>query len=59
MLFGGVYGTFIGYRKVGKLRGEDAEYDAKYNKTLKWLKWGGPALIAWSVALLLMRLSSS
>lgn len=59
LLIGGVYGTLIGYRKVGKAPGENAAYDAKYNKTLKWFKWGGPALIIWSVVLLLIRLSNS
>jgi hypothetical protein len=48
-LAGGVYGTLIGYRVVGKRPGESAKYDQWYTRFGVHFKWMGPVLIAYGL----------
>jgi len=59
MVLAGVYGTLLGRRVVGKKPGEDAEYDRKFEKRLKWLKWGGPLIIVLGVIITAIKLAGS
>ena len=49
-LFAGVLAMCMGFRWVGKKPGEDPAHDDKHARYMVCLKWGGPLMIAISVA---------
>ncbi len=49
----GIYYLLLGYRRIGKLAGEDPKYDATYRQwsgAWKFLGWGWIVLIAVALA---------
>ncbi len=56
MLFAGVYFTLLGFRIVGKKKGQSAEYDAKMAKVAPLFKICGPVLIVISLLLIAAKL---
>jgi hypothetical protein len=46
---GGLFGTLLAYRVIGKKLGEDASYDELHQKYWTWFRWGGPLLMAFGV----------
>lgn len=50
-LLGGVYGSLIGFRKLGKRPGEDEKLDAWHAKHGKVLRWLGPLVALFGVVL--------
>lgn len=54
MVLGGLYGTALGYRWVGKPPGADPKYDGWHRKYGKMMKWLGPAVAGFGVLLYLL-----
>lgn len=52
MLLAGVYFTLLGFRLVGKKKGQSVEYDAKMAKVAPFFKICGPLLVAISLLLI-------
>lgn len=56
-LLGGLYGTLLGFRVIGKAAGEDPKYDAWHERFGQHLKWLGPLILIFGVVQLLVGLS--
>lgn len=55
MFLGGLYGTLLANRIVGRKAGEDAKFDAWHARWGRALRWIGPSLMVLAVVLPLMR----